>query len=50
MDDGGFLNPKFFRFPRNESIMIKSLKGNWRLILSPPPRAIFFCPSTFLLG
>ena len=50
VDDGGFLNLKFFRFPRNESIMIKSLKGNWRLILSPPPRAIFFCPSTFLLG
>ena len=42
MDDGGFVNPKFFRFPRNESIMIKSLKGNWRLILSPPSRAIFF--------
>ena len=28
VDDGGFLNLKFFRFPRNESIMIKSLKGN----------------------
>ena len=28
VDDGGFLNPKFFRFPRNESIMIKPLKGN----------------------
>ena len=41
VDDGGFLNPKFFRFPRNESIMIKSLKGNWRLILSPPPAPFF---------
>ena len=42
VDDGGFLNPKFFRFPRNESIMIKSLKGNCRLILSPPPAPFFF--------
>ena len=44
VDDGGFVNPKFFSFPRNESIMIKSLKGNWRLILSPPPAPFFFVP------